>query len=128
MEDFLEIIVFVFGVLNIVLFFKIWGMTNNVAAMREKIAVSNKVQDIVRIEKMKGTSDSELQIILAEKMAWDLLEYYNKYNGTSSISDKYKEWEEHFACAGIEMPHSLKQMTENSKLDKLYDVSVMLNK
>lgn len=124
MEDFLAFIVFVFGVLNIILFFKIWGMTNNVAAMRKKISSADKVQDIVRIEKMKGTSDSELQKILAEKMACDLLKIYND---GYSISDKYKEWEEHFICAGIEIPKSLKRMTENDKLDKLYDVSVLLN-
>lgn len=124
MEDFLAFIVFVFGVLNIILFFKIWGMTNNVSAMRKKISSADKVQDIVRIEKMKGTSDSELQKILAEKMACDLLKIYND---GYSISDKYKEWEEHFICAGIEIPKSLKRMTENDKLDKLYDVSVLLN-
>lgn len=51
MEDLLAIIVFVFGVLNTILFFKIWGMTNNVAAMRKQLVVGDKVQDIVRIEK-----------------------------------------------------------------------------
>lgn len=124
MEDLLAIIIIVFGVLQIILFFKIWGMTNNVAALRRQLSVSDKVQDMVRIEKMKGTSDLELQKILAEKMACDLLKIYND---GYSISDKYKEWEEHFICAGIEMPKSLKRMTENDKLDKLYDVSVLLN-
>lgn len=74
---------------------------------------------------MKGTSDSELQKILAEKMAYDLLKVYNS---TYSISVKYTEWKEHFACAGIEMPQSLKQISGNDSLDKLYDVSKLLNK
>ena len=33
MEIFLEVVIIVFGVLQIILFFKIWGMTNNVKKM-----------------------------------------------------------------------------------------------
>ena len=36
MIDFLTIVLLVFGVLQIVLFFKIWGMTNDIRDMRKK--------------------------------------------------------------------------------------------
>ena len=36
MIDFLTIVLLVFGVLQIVLFFKIWGMTNDIREMRHK--------------------------------------------------------------------------------------------
>lgn len=36
MIDFLTIVLLVFGVLQIVLFFKIWGMTNDIREMRNK--------------------------------------------------------------------------------------------
>ena len=38
MELFVSLIIIVFGVLQIILFFKLWGMTNDVAALREKFA------------------------------------------------------------------------------------------
>ena len=36
MIDFLTIVLLVFGVLQIVLFFKIWGMTNDIREMRNE--------------------------------------------------------------------------------------------
>lgn len=35
MEDFIALVLIVFGILQIILFFKIWGMTNNVKEMRD---------------------------------------------------------------------------------------------
>ena len=42
MEGFIYIIVFVCAILNIILFFKVWRMTNDVHALREKYAPENK--------------------------------------------------------------------------------------
>lgn len=36
MNDFLAIILLISGVLQIILFFKVWGMTNNIREMRDK--------------------------------------------------------------------------------------------
>lgn len=38
MVTFLSIVFFVFGVLQIILFFKLWGMTNDVRSMKEQIS------------------------------------------------------------------------------------------
>ena len=35
METFMAIVFLVFGILQIILFFKIWGMTNNVKKIKE---------------------------------------------------------------------------------------------
>ena len=42
MINILSIILLVFGVLQIILFFKLWGMTNDVRTMKDKQAESNK--------------------------------------------------------------------------------------
>ena len=42
MEGFIYIIVFVCAILNIILFFKVWRMTNDIHALREKYAPENK--------------------------------------------------------------------------------------
>lgn len=36
MIDFLTIVLLIFGVLQIILFFKIWGMTNDIREIRDK--------------------------------------------------------------------------------------------
>lgn len=36
MSDFLTIILLIFGVLQIILFFKVWGMTNDIKEIRNK--------------------------------------------------------------------------------------------
>ena len=37
METFMAIVFLVFGILQIILFFKIWGMTNNVKKIKNKL-------------------------------------------------------------------------------------------
>lgn len=37
MIDFLTIVLLIFGVLQIILFFKVWGMTNNIKRIWKKI-------------------------------------------------------------------------------------------
>lgn len=36
MIDFLTIVLLIFGVMQIILFFKVWGMTNDIKEMRNK--------------------------------------------------------------------------------------------
>lgn len=45
MTGILSIILLIYGVLQIVLFFKIWGMTNNVKKIKEKLEVQPKIED-----------------------------------------------------------------------------------
>lgn len=42
MMEFLSIVLLVFGVLQIILFFKLWGMTNDVRSLKDKYTASNK--------------------------------------------------------------------------------------
>lgn len=42
MMEFLSIVFLVFGVLQIILFFKLWGMTNDVRSLKDKYTASNK--------------------------------------------------------------------------------------
>lgn len=42
MMEFLSIVLLVFGVLQIILFFKLWGMTNDVRSLKDQYAANNK--------------------------------------------------------------------------------------
>ena len=48
MIDFLTIILLIFGVLQIILFFKVWGMTNDIKEIRNKYLI---VEDDKRRQK-----------------------------------------------------------------------------
>lgn len=42
MIDFLTIVLLAFGVLQIILFFKVWGMTNDVNKIQQKLEIQPK--------------------------------------------------------------------------------------
>ena len=42
MMEFLSIVLLVFGVLQIILFFKLWRMTNDVRSLKNQYAANNK--------------------------------------------------------------------------------------
>ena len=42
MMEFLSIVLLVFGVLQIILFFKLWGLTNVVRSLKDKYTARNK--------------------------------------------------------------------------------------
>lgn len=50
MTEFVTIILLIFGVLQIILFFKIWGMTNNVIKIKEKLEAQPETEDQLIIE------------------------------------------------------------------------------
>lgn len=51
MTEFVFIIVIVFGILQIILFFKIWGMTNNVKEMRDYFLKEKDAKEKAQNEK-----------------------------------------------------------------------------
>lgn len=64
MMEFLSIVMLVFGILQIILFFKIWGMTNDISRIRsiiekeiqqKTIAKHNKIPNENAINLLKGT-------------------------------------------------------------------------
>lgn len=62
MIDILTIVLLVFGVLQIILFFKMWGMTNDIKEMRNKYL---KEEDEERIT--EANFDSPIQISKGSK-------------------------------------------------------------
>lgn len=50
MTEFVTIILLIFGVLQIILFFKIWGMTNDVNKIKEKLATQPEMEDLLITE------------------------------------------------------------------------------
>nr|DAS63652.1 MAG TPA: hypothetical protein [Caudoviricetes sp.] len=58
---FVSIVIIVFGILQIILFFKLWGMTNDVKKIRKTIS-PNKSEDSININETSVTP-SDIEII-----------------------------------------------------------------
>lgn len=57
---FLELVYIVAGILGIILFFKVWGMTNNVARIRELLENEKNSDNVT--EKCVGTASSSFKV------------------------------------------------------------------
>lgn len=78
MYEFLSIILIVFGILQIVLFFKVWGMTNDVKKIKEIAQEGdNSSWDTAKIETLAGNYDKAYEIYFKCFIS-DVYELYNK--------------------------------------------------
>jgi hypothetical protein len=113
---FITIITIIFGIFHIILFFKIWGMTNDVKEIKEKFtAGEGKLMD-AQIHYMKGDM-AKCKDILDEALFRDIFNIYNDifniYNVWNDIctykyNDKFKitsnRYQKLYSKMGIEMP------------------------
>ena len=61
MDVLVSIIIVVFGIIQIVLFFKIWGMTNNIFEIKELIK-KYSIEEKVNPKQQKPTTKTDIQI------------------------------------------------------------------
>lgn len=88
----LSIIMIVFAILQIILFFKIWGMTNNVKEIARKLECDFEPVDYVRKALLKGNKKKAADL-LTDALAQDLVVfavgYRDKYSSIKEIIEKY---------------------------------------
>lgn len=121
MEGLLAIIALVFGVLNIILFFKIWGMTNNVKLLVKHFTEGTKCKDVggeIRLAKMRGMPHSQIQEMLVERMSAEIIKEF--YSGNGGIGNVTTKWRKIFNNVDVEMPDSLKQIKTAEDVINLY--------
>lgn len=107
MSIFISIIAIVVGVLQIVLFFKIWVMTNDVKKIKEKMDADIEIDriDKIRIALLKGDKQKAIEL-LTDKLATELVkkssEEFITPEGIKDIKEKYAK---EFAKLGVnELP------------------------
>ena len=104
MIDFLTIILLVFGVLQIILFFKIWRMTNNVNCIKQKLEIQPEAEDILiigaQVKALNGDKEKAFELY-QEAFYKNVIELFNKtinkYGDEDSVSyeerDRYYQTE-----------------------------------
>ena len=85
-EDFLGILVIIFGILNIILFFKIWGMTNNVSEIKRILKDANETKKELKKNKTKSKFNIGDQVTaLSYNSILEVIDIYN--DGTYNCID-----------------------------------------
>lgn len=101
MYEFLSIVLIVFGVLQIILFFKMWGMTNDVDKIKNKILSSNDDNNVIIDAQIRALDGKAKEAFDLYKQAFflNVIELYNQtieqYGGEDDLSNKQKNeyWE-----------------------------------
>lgn len=107
MSIFISIITIIVAVLQIVLFFKIWVMTNDVKKIKKKMDADIEIDriDKIRIALLKGDKQKAIEL-LTDKLATELIkkssEEFITPEGIKDIKEKYAK---EFAKLGVnELP------------------------
>lgn len=120
MSIFISIITIIVAVLQIVLFFKIWVMTNDVKKIKEKMDADIEIDriDKIRIALLKGDKQKAIEL-LTDKLATELVkkssEDFVTPEGIKDIKEKYAK---EFAKLGVnELP--IKDVSTQKEINNL---------
>lgn len=120
MSNFILIITIITGVLQIVLFFKVWVMTNDVRKIKKKIDADLEIDrtDKIRIALLKGDKQKAIEL-LTDKLATELVRKSNEeYMTPDEISALKEKYAKEFLKLGVnELP--IKDVKEQSDIYSL---------
>lgn len=107
---FLMIILLVWGILEVILFFKLWGMTNNVKQMKNQIVRYNKRDDFRRF-RLLGEKDKAAEALI-EVFFDSMITYIHSeyYNPDRNIEEEVSELENHLSQFGVKIPKEIKAL------------------
>lgn len=120
MMEFLSIVLLVFGVLQIILFFKLWGMTNDVKKIKERL----EKKDVLCLI-MTGDKENAYASLLQELYA-KLKEYVQMWN-KEMYKEKAGELIESYRKKAEETGHKLPEYmsTPDKFMDNYYRIKNM---
>ena len=110
----LSVVFLVFGILQIILFFNLWGMTNDIRKLTAKY-VPRKKMELMREILKKNSSSAD---ILFDALYNELYEAFGSGTPSQPIIKVYKAL---YSKAGVEFPSEFENMKNFSDLLKLED-------
>lgn len=107
---FLMIILLVWGILEVILFFKLWGMTNNVKQMKNQIVRYNKRDDFRRY-RLLGKKEEAAEALI-EVFFDSMITYIHseEYDPDRNIEEEVSELENHLSQFGVKIPKEIKAL------------------
>lgn len=121
MIDFLTIVLLIFGVLQIILFFKIWGMTNDVNRITKKLQCEKDKTWNVRRALLYGDQE------LAKRELMDcIISDFEKFGdggyGFNCVEDIISKYEPAFKQLGMEIPDNLKAIKSYADIKNIIKI------
>ena len=121
MIDFSTIVLLVFGVLQIILFFKIWGMTNDVNRITKKLQCEKDKTWNVRRALLYGDQE------LAKRELMDcIISDFEKFGdggyGFNCVEDIISKYEPAFKQLGMEIPDNLKAIKSYADIKNIIKI------
>lgn len=126
MIEFVSIIVAVFGILQIILFFKIWRMTNDVNRIKANLncdRLANYPYLHVRKLLLKGDKNSAKEYVL-DSLLSDVVNFsIGEYNGSlNDIKNKYRSL---FEIIGEKIPDNIEKLESADDIKKVFPPVVL---
>jgi hypothetical protein len=123
--SFFAILSIVAVVLNIILFFKIWAMTNNVAKIKNSITNSSNITSLFYLltadnKNYKEALDKELYLLLCDAFN-TAVNTSNEPSAASFVSQKNKilsKMAAKYEMVGAEIPEGFRKVTFNQFMDE----------
>ena len=121
MIDFLTIVLLIFGVLQIILFFKVWGMTNDVNRITKKLQCEKDKTWNVRRALLYGDQK------LAKRELMDcIISDFEKFGdggyGFNCVEDIISKYEPAFKQLGMEIPDNLKAIKSYADIKNIIKI------
>lgn len=126
MYTFLSVILIIFGILQIILFFKLWGMTNDVRRISEKIG-AQPIETYSQLEKhvwqllLENRKEDAVKL-LNKNMVKDMIqEILMKEKGLSSHPNEIKNnYRKYYEKLGVPFPDQIEKINTLKDLEQLF--------
>jgi hypothetical protein len=124
MIEFVSIVMIVFGILQIILFFKLWGMTNDVKKLRNKFAYTDDFNFEVRKSLALGEKAKAKGLIINSFFEAVHKQIVNATYDTDVDNSKFSQYknelEKELNKIGEKMPDELKNINSYEDFQNLF--------
>lgn len=130
MEDmisFVSVVIIIFGILQIILFFKIWGMTNNVQRINNKVGLISGADLELEIRKavLKGDK-KKAEELLFDEFIKDIKKRYEDYDRSNEeeMNKLKSEYSKYYEQIGSSIPEALQRLNSKEDFQKVFTFSI----
>lgn len=121
-SSFVQLLMFIFlvwGILEVILFFKIWGMTKNVKNISNNILRTN-TRELLRKYRLLGNKDKAAEILIQEFLnEMEKTIHSGSYNSGQNIEEEVAELEFQLAQLEQKLPEKFKKLKTAGDYEKL---------
>ncbi|MEG0890229.1 MAG: hypothetical protein RSH25_17350 [Bacteroides sp.] len=127
MISFVSVVIIIFGILQIILFFKIWGMTNNVQRINNKVGLISGADLELEIRKavLKGDK-KKAEELLFDEFIKDIKKRYEDYDRSNEeeMNKLKSEYSKYYEQIGSSIPEALQRLNSKEDFQKVFTFSI----